>query len=173
MKKSKIIAANMRTVLFLTSFVLSVFFSVKISAQEEPPIPTTISATGTSLSFGAFTYATTTGTVTVSPDDSRSYTGTLLPLTIGTWSAAIFEVYANMGTMFSILNGSNTTLTRSGGGSMALTIGDSSPESPIITTVPYTDPTYIKVGGTLTVGAFAANPPGDYTGSFEITLVIE
>ncbi len=56
---------------------------------------------------------------------------------------------------------------------MNLHIGTSQPPSPFVNTNPYSVPTELTVGATLTVGNSASNPPGTYTGSFNITLVVE
>jgi hypothetical protein len=89
------------------------------------------------------------------------------------FSSARFEIIANPGTVISVLNGPDATLTGNPSGSMTLQIGDSDPVSPFVTTVPYGVITYLNVGGTLIVGAPGANPPGDYSGTFDITLVQE
>jgi hypothetical protein len=39
--------------------------------------------------------------------------------------------------------------------------------------VPITELTTVLVGGTLTVGSLASNPPGSYTGTFNIIFVQE
>jgi hypothetical protein len=60
-----------------------------------------------------------------------------------------------------------------GGYSMNLHIGSSDPASPFVNSNPYSIPTVIGIGATLTVGTPAANPPGSYSGTFEITIVLE
>jgi hypothetical protein len=42
---------------------------------------------------------------------------------------------------------------------------------PFVTSVPWQMQTTLLVGGTLTVGDIGANPPGNYTGTFSITVV--
>jgi len=51
-----------------------------------------------------------------------------------------------------------------------LHIGSSNPASPFVSTVPYTVAIPLYIGGILTVGNSAANPPGSYTGTFNVTL---
>ena len=81
---------------------------------------------------------------------------------------ALFEVTANPGTLITIQNGPPATLTGSNGGTLSLTIGASSIGSPFVTQNAIT---YVYVGGTLTVGSMAANPAGNYTGTFNVTFI--
>lgn len=145
-----------------------------LKGQEPPPRPVKVTVTGQSLSFGAFTLGAAGGTVTISSLGFRSATGDVILLNLGyIYSTALYQLEANPGTVISLLNGPDVTLTRAGGGSMTLHIGDSDPASPfVIATVPPAT-TPLNVGGILTVGNLAANPPGSYTGSFEITFLQE
>jgi hypothetical protein len=81
-------------------------------------------------------------------------------------------VNSNPGTVISILNVPDVLLTWSGY-SMNLHIGSSSPASPFVNTNPYQVPTELTIGATLTVLDPLANPSGSYSGTFDITLVIE
>jgi hypothetical protein len=56
---------------------------------------------------------------------------------------------------------------------MTMNVGSSSPPAPFVSTVHFNVPIYLYIGGVLTVGSTAANPPGSYTGTFDITLVRE
>jgi len=126
------------------------------------------------ISFGAFSNGITGGTVIISPNGTRSVTGNVIPLNLGTqYFQAIFDISAPLGSIVSILNGSNATLTGSNGGSMIMSIGGSYPGSPFIITIPQPTRTPVSIGGTLTVGSNAANPPGIYSGTFYITLNLE
>ena len=123
------------------------------------------------LSFGAFSHGMAGGTVIVSNTGTRSVTGDVIPLNLGVlFFHAIFEIDAPVGTIISILNGSDATLTGSNGGSIFLQIGNSDPPFPFITTVAQPARTQVNIGGKLTVGGPAANPPGTYTGTFYITF---
>ena len=51
---------------------------------------------------------------------------------------------------------------------MILSIGPSSTGSPFVTVSPNTN---VFIGGTLTVGPFAANPSGDYNGTFTVNFI--
>jgi len=71
------------------------------------------------------------------------------------------------------VNGPDVTLTGSGGGSMMLHIGASNPASPFVITTGPPASTLMNVGGTLTVGSPASNPPGSYSGNFDVTFMQE
>ena len=161
------------------SVVVQVFLlfalSQKVSGQEPPPRPITVTWTNQNLSFGAFYQGGIGGTVTISPVGSRSSTGDIVLLNLGyPTSPAPFRVVGNPGTVISILTGGpGFTLTGVPAGTMTLNIGNTDPVMPyVLITVPpnYTE---FKIGGTLVVGNPLTNPPGDYTGTFEITFIQE
>ena len=123
------------------------------------------------MSFGAFAAGSTGGSVVLSSSGTRSATGTVLPLNMGSsFFQAIFEIEGPPGTIISILNGPNATLTGSNGGSMSLQIGTSNPAAPFSNTVAPPGRTLINFGGTLTVGNNVSTIPGAYTGTFYITF---
>lgn len=154
--------------LFLSAALLNV------AAQEPPPRPIRITPTAQFLSFGAFYHGATGGTVTILPDNSRLSSGDVVLLGLGyPVTASRFEVHAQPGTVIAILNGPPVSLLGTPSGSMQLTVGNSFPASPFVSNVPYSVPIYLNVGGILNVGNTAANPPGSYAGTFEITLVRE
>ena len=62
-------------------------------------------------------------------------------------------------------------LRAAGAGTLSLQIGATLPAMPFVTSVPWQMQTTLLVGGTLTVGDIGANPPGNYTGTFSITVV--
>jgi hypothetical protein len=144
-----------------------------LMAQEDPPKPVSVNVTGQNLSFGAFSHGASGGTVTISSTGSRTATGQVVLLNLGySFSTALFEIVANPGTVISILNGSDVALSGSNGGSMNLHLGDSDPISPFV--VPDTpSPMNLNVGGTLTVGNALSNPPGSYSGTFDIVFIQE
>ena len=123
------------------------------------------------MSFGAFSTGNTGGTIIISTNGSRSVTGDVIALNLGTlYFQAIFDIDAPLGSIVSILNGPDALLTGSNGGSMSMRIGGSDPPSPFITVVSQPARTQVNIGGTLTVGNPAANPRGTYTGTFYITF---
>jgi len=142
-------------------------------AQPPPPRPITVYVNpAQGLIFGAFFQGVTGGTVIIYPDGSRSVTGDLVLANLGIpFSPAIYEIDANPGTVVSILNGPDVTLTGSNGGSIHLHIGNSSTGSPFITTATPPARTEVRIGGTLTVGSPLANPSGAYSGTFSVTFI--
>lgn len=172
--KRKILISGSRMILLVALFLVGGHFSV-IKAQVLPPRPIVVTVNPSQhLSFGAFTHGLVGGSVTVSPDESRSSSGDILLLNLGyIFSAALFDIKANPGTVISILNGPDVSLSGSGGGTLLLHIGSSLPASPFVTTVPLTSVTQVRIGGTLTVGNTASNPPGTYSGSYNITFIQE
>lgn len=163
-----------RRLVILLPVVLMLSGLREIKAQEPPPRPIRINATSQGLSFGAFYHGATGGTITISPVSSRSSTGDVVLLGLGfPISAALFEVHANRGTVIAILNGPDVPLIGVPAGSMTLHIGSSNPASPFVSTVPFSVAIQLYIGGRLTVGNSAANPPGSYTGTFDVTIVRE
>lgn len=123
------------------------------------------------LQFGAFSTGASGGSVTISPTGTRSVSGTVTAIDLGfSYNQAIFEIAAPLGVTITVMNGSNVSLTGSNGGSMTLQLGSASPASPFINAVPSPGHTSIGIGGTLTVGNAAANPPGTYSGTFYVTF---
>ena len=156
------------TILVFQFSIISTF----IFAQEPPPRPIRVTVTAQQLTFGAFTHGAAGGTVTVTPTGLRSSTGDVILLGLGyPFYPTLYEIIAAPGTVISILNGPDAILTGSNGGSITLTIGNSDPPSPFVTTVP--NPNLLYIGGTITIGNSAANPPGTYTGTYDVTFVQE
>lgn len=153
---------------------LAMTTGIIIFGQEPPPRPITVTVTSQGLSFGTFTQGAAGGTVTVTATGTRSATGDVVLLSLTPLhSSAMYEVVGNPGTLVSLLNGPDVFLPGSNGGSLQLTIGASEPVSPfVITTLPPVA-TYLYVGGTLTIGSPASNPPGSYSGTFDITFIQE
>ncbi len=157
--------------------LLAVVFSTDVKAQIDPTdsLPGDPGAiyvyTYQNLKFGAFTQGTSGGTVVVGNDGTRSVTGTVVALNLGiTYFQAIFDVQAVPGSLISITNGPDATLTGSNGGSITLHIGSASPGSPFNTTVSPPATTAVSIGGTITVGNSSAAPPGAYSGTFSVTF---
>jgi hypothetical protein len=159
---------------WLISAVITVLISQSAArAQQLPPGPLSVFVNPAQpLSFGAFYQGPSGGSVIVYPNGSRSVTGDVVQANLGySFAPALFEVEALPGTLVTIMNGPDVTLTGSNGGSMKLRIGTSSPTTPFI--VPTTPPsrTVVTVGGTLTVSSPQNNPPGSYIGTFNIIFI--
>ncbi|MRG48141.1 DUF4402 domain-containing protein [Chitinophaga sp. SYP-B3965] len=146
-----------------------------VQAQQPPPRPIAIYVNpAQGLIFGAFFQGVSGGTVIVYADGSRSVTGSIVQANLGfPFSPAIFEVDANPGTLITILNGPDITLSGSNGGSLHLHLGAASTGSPFVATAISPGRTQIRIGGTLTVGSPLANPAGSYSGSFLVTFIQE
>jgi len=159
--------------LLMISAALLVLSQTSIG-QEPPPRPIRINPTAQILSFGAFYHGASGGTVIIDPSGNRTSTGDVVLLGMGyLYSAAMYEVHAHRGTVISILNGPNVVLNGTPTGTMTLKIGNSLPVSPFVSNVNFNVAIPLYIGGTLTVGNTAANPPGSYTGTFDITIVRE
>lgn len=147
-------------------------FSQGIPTDTLPGDPARVAVyTLQNLKFGAFTQGAIGGTVVISSSGIRTVTGDVVALNMGyIFNEAIFELEGIIGTVVSINNGPNVTLTGTNGGSMSMSIGSSSPASPFIIAVQPPSRTQIRIGGTLNVGSPAANPAGNYTGTLFITF---
>jgi uncharacterized membrane protein len=165
--------AQSRFVSIVTVVILLFLASVEVIAQEPPPRPVSITVTQ-NLGFGAFTHGAIGGSVSISSAGLRSATGDVILLNLGfPFSTAVYRLVANPGTVISILDATNVVLPGSNGGSLTLSTGPSNPASPfVMNTVP---PAYtvLNIGGTLTVGNSALNPPGNFSGTFNITFIQE
>jgi hypothetical protein len=123
------------------------------------------------MAFGAFSHGASGGSVIISAAGARSSTGNITLLNLGiSYFKAIFDIEAPQGSIISIMNGPNATLTGSNGGSMTLQLGNATPSSPFVNPVASPSRTSVSVGGTLVVGNAGANPPGTYSGTFYITF---
>jgi len=148
---------------------------LKVNAQAPPPRPFTVTANPSlGLRFGAFYVTSSGGTVVIDAYGSRTSTGGVVLASLGFgYGAANFEIQANPGTIISIMNGPDATLTGSAGGTLTVHLGACSPSSPFITSVTWPSYTSVNIGGTLTVGSSSANPTGTYSGSINVTFVRE
>ena len=156
----------------------AVFFSIPtVSAQYglpgNPPKPITVKADPVQgLSFGAFYQGSNGGNVVVSPNGSRSFSGSIIGVNQGfSFSPAIFEITAEPGTIITLVNGTDVLLSGSNGGNINLHIGDSDLGNQFITSTASSSPTLLRIGGTITLGNPLANPPGNYSGLFAITFI--
>jgi len=147
------------------------FATVQVYGQEPPPRPATVTPTAQGLSFGTFSQGAAGGTVLVPASGVRGSSGDIILLNLNPlYSPAIFDAVGNPGTMLSILVWPAAVLT--GPGSMTLQINTIYPTPFIITTTPPLS-TLLYIGGVLTVGNPGSNPPGLYSGTFNITFVQE
>jgi hypothetical protein len=148
---------------------------VQAQVDTLPGDPAVIMAyTIQNLHFGTFSAGNAGGTLVLSAAGGRTTTGSVVAINQGAAaSPALFDIDAVYGSMVSVLNGPDATLTGSNGGSMLMHIGASNPASPFITIVRQPLRTHVYIGATLTVGNQAANPPGTYSGTFYVTFALE
>ncbi|MFH1121335.1 MAG: DUF4402 domain-containing protein [Bacteroidota bacterium] len=167
------ISRHFRTTLISGAALCLIMLHGRLSAQEEPPRPMSLS-TFQNLSFGAFITGYMGGTVIIYPDGTRSVTGDIITVFQGyQHHPAIFEVEANPGVVISIMNGPDITLSGSNGGTLTLQLGGSIPASPFINTTRPPFRTQVRIGGTLIVGNMLDNPSGEYSGTFTVTFIQE
>lgn len=169
----KIIYSIVLPVLLLAAVSLKAQRKLLALGPENPPRPVIIYVNpAQGLQFGAFYQGALGGTVIVYPNGSRSTTGSVIQTNQGiAFSPAIFEVDAEPGTLVTIVNGPDVTLSGSNGGTISLHIGSSDPASPFIATQTSPGRTQIRIGGTLTLTNPLANPPGNYSGTFSVTFI--
>lgn len=156
--------------LFICFLLLIIVIGSPSRAQEQPPKPITVKVRNYQpLTFGTFIQSGTYGTVTISPEGARTATGSvILPNISSITTAALFDVESIPGTLITIVNGPDAILTGSNTGTLVLKIGDSYPQSPLISTGEHT---LVTIGGTLIVGPLSANAAGNYSGTFMITFI--
>lgn len=156
----------------ISVILLLLTLSLVSVAQEPPPRPLEVAVTR-DLGFGAFTYGLVGGTVVLAPDGTRTKTGDVILLNFALFATARFSLTANPGTVVSILNGPDAILSGNNGGSLTLHIGGTNPASPFVIATTPPGSTTMFLGGTLTVGTSASNPPGSYSGTFNLTFIQE
>jgi len=166
--------------MLLSVLFFFLFFSYfPVNAQEKPPRPVGVFLYQ-NLSFGAFSQGTMGGTVTISPYGMRYTTGDIVLFTQGwPYFPAIFEIQGNPGTVVHLQvvrlfpPYHDAELTGNNGGLLMLDLGNYIPGDPIIITTNPPARTQVSIGGTLTVSSPIANPPGSYSGIFEVMFIQE
>ncbi len=147
-----------------------ILLTEKAFAQEDPPTPIVVTVSILQhLSFGTFIQNGVSGTVTVTPQGSRMASGSIiLPTFFSVVTPSLFEVASKPGTLITISNGPDTQLSGSNGGFLTLHVGEASTGATFITS---TNNTQVFIGGTLLVNSVLANPPGEYSGIFQVTFI--
>lgn len=126
------------------------------------------------FAFGTYSQGSTGGQVTIEPNGNRTVTGTLLPLNMGSvFHPLVIEVEAPRGSIVTMLNTGNYTLTGSHGGRMFLRIGNMEPGNPFYINNDPPQANLLFVGGVLSVGDAATTPAGHYSGDFFISFIME
>lgn len=162
------------TVFFRSVFILSFIFIYlqDAKAQENPPIPVEVEvSTAQFLNFGAFTVGEAGGTVSVDFNGTRTWTGDITLLNTGaTVAPALYDVYANPGSIITITHPEIFELSGTSGQKIYLEINSYSTGKTFISTQNSGFPNSVYLGGTLTLGNISANQPGAYSGTINITF---
>jgi hypothetical protein len=153
--------------------MLLIFVTAYSHAQELPPRPMKVT-TFQNLSMGSFINGNSGGTVTITPEGSRTSTGDIYLVNMNSpFYPAIFEVEALPGNIIHIQLPVYATLVGPGGKITTLEINSSLPVSPFINSINPPHRTQVRVGGTLTVESPLGTPAGDYHGTFSVTFIQE
>lgn len=157
--------------------LLLLFSTIEIKAQENPPVPVQVEVrTSRNLNFGSFTAGNSGGNVSVSYDDQRTVDGDIFELNFGQpVSAALFDVYANPGTIIQIQDmGTYTLENQDTGLQIDLLINSfSTGQRTFVTQAPNAQtPNEVFVGGTLRIPSDnSGNLPGTYFGTFTLNFI--
>ncbi len=157
--------------------LLLLFSTIEIKAQENPPVPVQVEVrTSRNLNFGSFTAGNSGGNVSVSYDDQRTVDGDIFELNFGQpVSAALFDVYANPGTIIQIQDmGTYTLENQDTGMQIDLLINSfSTGQRTFVTQAPNAQtPNEVFVGGTLRIPSDnSGNLPGTYFGTFTLNFI--
>ena len=126
------------------------------------------------LQLGTFTQGSSGGSIVISPDGFRTGNGTVVPLNFGAaYAPLILEIEGPKGSIVSMLANETTVLTGSNGGVMRLKITESSPPLPFVIREDPPAKHIIKIGAELKVGNSIESPPGNYSGSLNISFIME
>jgi len=157
--------------------MLCIISFIEINAQEQPPIPVQVEVrTSRNLNFGTFTVGNSGGNVSVSYDDQRTVDGDIFELNFGQpVSAALFDIYANPGTIIQIEDMGVYKLKNEDTGILIdLEINSfSTGQRTFITQAPNAQiPNEVFVGGTLRIPADnSSNLLGKYNGTFTLNFI--
>jgi hypothetical protein len=167
---------NYCRVVFL--FFLVISSSVKMYAQASVTaqvfaevIPALTANEVSQLNFGRFSPETQGGSVLVTPEGSRTASGTV-ELSGGTHNAASFYITGEGGATFSIILPTIPAMLTNTSSSKTMTVSNwvSIPPQGSGTGLLSGGSQEVKVGATLFVGSMDQNPVGIYTGTYAITF---
>lgn len=126
------------------------------------------------MNFGAFAQGSFGGNLSISPEGMRTASGSVVPLNFGaTYLPLILEIEGPRGAILSILAQETTLLTGSNGGTIKLKITSSNPALPFIIADDAPAKTILKIGAELIIGNVTDSPPGNYSGTVNISFVRE
>lgn len=133
-----------------------------------PPRPIKVTVVE-NLAFGAFYTGAAGGTVTVDAGGSRTSSGDVVLLGMSVvFAPAHYTIRGNEGTWVSLTF--SPLITLSGPGTMTFTLDSALPDFQFALEFHTPVDNHVYVGGTLTVGPPLSNPPGTYSGTFDITF---
>lgn len=144
---------------------------------EKPPRPIKIIVNlARFLNFGTIIPTSSTGgTLKIDYDGTPTPTGDILLLHSYLCTSLLFIVDAEPGVLINILYPVPDPVLSSGGNHLQMHLGPPNVElqttsngSQFITKAKFTN---IYIGGTLDIGSLAANPAGNYLGSFDVTFI--
>ncbi|QGY46010.1 DUF4402 domain-containing protein [Maribellus comscasis] len=164
---------------FYKAFILVVaflIFSENSLGQSPFPPPNQLQVfAAQELSFGSFYTGASGGEVIVSPEGNCMTNGSVMELALSPATPAVFDVRLIPGRIVHVSFPASAMLTRVGSSESMVISGFTSDKQGnyFVTTSahPFINP--VKVGATLHVGSEAANPSGDYVGSFSVTFIQE
>lgn len=154
----------------ITFYILRLFTITALLLVSKISVSQNVTFTKTQdLNFGDFYPTGTGGSVIVNTSGVRSKVNNVVLFSSANVSCAIFSITGNGKVRYATsITISNSTLYRAGGGgSMSLNTFTYSP-TPNINIRNRTVTLY--VGARLTVGSIIANPPGNYSGTFNVIV---
>ena len=166
------------TLILIFFIVLMGLPIVKLQAQETMTaqvfaevIPALTATELSQLNFGRFSPETHGGAVLVTPEGSRSVTGTVA-LSGGTHNPGSFYITGEGGATFSIMLPAGPAILTNTNNSKTMQVTNwiSSPSQGIGVGLLTEGSQEVKVGATLIVGSMEDNPVGSYTGTYAITF---
>lgn len=158
---------------------LAILFFAQVQSQQLKAGATSLSPVlkvnvRQELQLGAFTQGSAGGTIRLQTDGTRTATGTVVPLNFGaSYMPLVLEIEGPKGSIVSMLSEEVTVLTGSNGGRMRLKIAGSNPAMPFIITDDPPAKSIITIGAELIVGNSQESPPGNYSGSLNVSFVVE
>jgi hypothetical protein len=164
-------------IIFILFLVLGLN-GIKIQAQQTVTaqvfaevIPALTATELSQLNFGRFSPETHGGSVLVTPDGSRSVTGTV-ELSGGTHNPASFYITGESGATFSIVLPATPAVLTNTNNSKTMQVSNwvSVPAQGVGVGLLASGSQEVKIGATLIVGSMQDNPVGIYTGTYAITF---
>jgi len=152
--------------------VMKIHAHITVTSQVFAEVIPALTATETSqLNFGRFSPETQGGSILVTPDGTRTATGTV-ELSGGTHNPASFYVTGEGGATFSIILPAGPAILTNAGLSKTMQVSNwvSNPMPGIGAGLLTKGSQEIKIGATLVVGPLEDNPVGLYSGTYAITF---